>query len=252
MQRDNTMTRRFLADAGVTNGMRVIEIGCGGGEVTQLLAELVGPSGFVVALDRDQSALASARERLREKGINHVQFVSADVAGQFTNLETFAYESFDVLAGRRVLMYLPSPPDTLRRLARWVRSDGLVVFEETDSTMIPGRISAMPAHDQATEWCKKMLLAEGANIAMGFWLPTTFTQAGLEVKRIRAEAVIQGQGTQYPLSALLRLVQTRIITAGIATAAEIDTLVHRLNEESHNPLSVYISEMSFCAWAAKP
>src|SRR5262249_9471502 len=166
--------------------------------------------------------------------------------------ETFAYKSFDVLAGRRVLMYLPSPSDTLRRLARWVHSDGLVVFEETDSTMIPGRISAMPAHDQATEWCKKMLLAEVANFAMGFWLPTSFHQAGLEVKRIRAEAVIQGQGTQYPLPALLRLVQTRIITASIATAAEIDALVHRLDEESHNPLSVYISEMSFCAWAAKP
>lgn len=252
MQRDNTMTRRFLTDAGVTNGMRVMEIGCGGGEVTQLLAELVGPSGFVVALDRDQTALATARARLREKGLNHVQFVSADVAEQFTNLETFADESFDVLAGRRVLMYLPSPSDTLRRLARWLRRDGLVVFEETDPTMIPGRISAMPAHDQATEWCKKMLIAEGANTAMGFWLPTTFAQAGLRVKRIRAEAVIQGQGTQYPLHALLKLMQPRMITAGIATEAEIDALVQRLNEESHSPLSVYISEMSFCTWASKP
>jgi len=251
MKRDNTMTRRYFADAGVAHGMRVIEIGCGGGEITQVLAELVGSSGAVVAIDRNQDALAIARDRMKEQKIEHVQLVSADAAGDLTSLRSLEHESFDVLAGRRVLMYLQDPAEVLRRLARWLRSGGLVVFEETESTMVPARTSPMAAHDQAVEWLRRMLVAEGANTSMGFSLPATLVKAGLRFERIRAEAVIQGQGTQFPLSALLKLVQPRVISAGIATQAEIDSLAARLDAESRDPTCVYVSEMSFCAWAHK-
>ena len=97
-----------------------------------------------------------------------------------------------------------------------------------------------------------MLVAEGANTTMGFDLPATLVQAGLRFGRIRAEAVMQGQGTQYPLSALLKLVQSRVISAGIATQAAVDSLAARLDAESRDPTCVYVSEMSFCAWAHKP
>lgn len=43
--------------AGITSGMRVLDIGCGVGDVAVLAAEFVGPTGSVVALDRDQQAL---------------------------------------------------------------------------------------------------------------------------------------------------------------------------------------------------
>ncbi|MBM4269711.1 MAG: methyltransferase domain-containing protein [Deltaproteobacteria bacterium] len=251
-ERDNRMTRRWLVDAGVTDGMRVIEVGCGGGEVTQILAELVGPSGSVVAFDRDQEALAIAHDRMRERRIEHVQFRSADVAEECSTLESFQEESFDALAGRRVLMYLRNPAEVLRRLSGWLRSGGLVVFEETDSTMVPARRSPMPAHDRATQWLARMLAAEGANPAMGFDLPSTLAEAGLTFERIRAEAVIQGQGTQYPLRDLLGLLRSRLITAGVATQAEVDALAAGLEAESLDRTSVYVSEMSFCAWGRKP
>jgi hypothetical protein len=189
---------------------------------------------------------------MQEQRIEHVQFTSADIAEDASSLADLARESFDVLAGRRVLMYLQEPAEVLRRLSEWLRSGGLVVFEETDTTMVPARRSPMPAHDQATEWLRKMLLAEGANVAMGFDLPSTFVEAGLEFEKIRAEAVIQGQGTQYPLPALLQLLQSRVIAAGIATQPEVDGLVTRLGDESRDPTRVYVSEMSFCAWGRKP
>ena len=68
MKRDNLMTRRLLTESGIGMGMRVLEVGCGGGEVTQILAELVGPSGHVLALDRDAGALATAAERVKAHG----------------------------------------------------------------------------------------------------------------------------------------------------------------------------------------
>lgn len=252
MKRDNTVTRRYLVDAGITRGMRVIEIGCGNGEVTQVLAELVDSSGAVVSIDNNPDALSGTRDRMKELGIEHVQFVLADVSGDLSSLESLQHESFDALVGRRVLMYLRDPANVLRHLVRWLRSEALVVFEETDLSMVPARLSPMTAHDQAMDWLRRMLISEGANTAMGFNLPATFVQAGLAFERIRAEAVIQGQRTQYPLSGLLTLMQSRIISNGIATQADVDSITAQLDSESRDSTLVYVSEMSFCAYAHKP
>lgn len=252
MERDNTMTRRFLADAGVTADMQVLEIGCGNGEVTQLLAELVGPGGRVVAVDRNEAMLAQARERMAALGIGHVRFLEADLTGDPAAIEDLPPAGFDVLAGRRVLMYLPDPVAVLAGLSGRLRRGGIVVFEELDVTTVPARTRPFPAHDQATSWLRGMLAAEGAHLSLGFELPDVMVRAGLEFHRIRAEAVIQGQGTQFPLAHLVSLLAPRLVAAEVADQAEIAGVVTRLEEEAADPTGVYISEMSFCAWGRKP
>ncbi len=252
MKRDNTGTQRYLMDAGIQPGMHVLELGCGGGEVTEELAVLVGSAGKVVALDRNENMLAMAQERMEKLGSKHTQFVLADATEELSALEDFPYESFHALVGRRVLMYLPDPVDVLRRLSKWLRSDAVVVFEEADSTMVPACTTSMAAHDQASEWLRSMLLAEGANPAMGFALPATFAEAGLQFKGIRANAVIEGQPGQFPLSALVNMMGPRILSSGIATQAEVDALVEQMKAEALDPTHVYVWTMSFCAWATKP
>ena len=248
MKRDNLMTRRLLTESGIGMGMRVLEVGCGGGEVTQILAELVGPSGHVLALDRDAGALATAAERVKAHGLANVQLLAVDIALTETPLETFPRSSFDALAGRRVLMYLIDPIAALRRLSPWLRRGALVVFEEADMTMVPAREASMPAHDEGCAWLRNMLGAEGVDAAMGFHLPAVFERAGFRFERVRAEAVIQGQGAQFPLSGLLGLLRPRLIATGVASAAEIDVLLPRIDVEARVATAVYISEMSFCAW----
>ena len=55
------MTERLLRDAGITPGMRVLDVGSGVGDVALLVARLVGPHGSVVGVDRDGSARQTAR-----------------------------------------------------------------------------------------------------------------------------------------------------------------------------------------------
>src|SRR4051812_48499231 len=54
------ITRQFFREAGIANGMRVLDVGTGAGDVAFLLAELVGDSGEVVGVDRAPDALAVA------------------------------------------------------------------------------------------------------------------------------------------------------------------------------------------------
>jgi ubiquinone/menaquinone biosynthesis C-methylase UbiE len=71
-----------------------------------------------VAIDRNRDALAMARERMKEQGIEHVQLMSVDVASDLSSLQSLQPESFDVLGGRRVLMYLRDPAAVLRCASR--------------------------------------------------------------------------------------------------------------------------------------
>lgn len=252
MTRDNSATRRFLADAGVAPGQRVLEIGCGGGEVTEALVELVGPRGAVVAVDRDTAALGRAADRLAPRGSSVVEWLSADVAGALREFEHLPHESFDAVVGRRVLMYLPHPAEVLRRLSAWLTPGGVAAFEESDGTMVPASTAPRPAHDQAVALLRRMLEGEGAHTAMGFALPMTFHRAGLRHERIQAEAVIQGQGTQYPLAGLLSLVAPRLVAQGLGRQDDLDALVTRIEAEAGDQTGVYVSDMTVRAWARRP
>ena len=149
MKRGHAATERFFRDAGIAEGMSVLELGCGPGEVTELVADLVGPSGNVLAVDRSEAMLAAAQERVGRKAERDVRFVCADLNGRPDYLADMGHAAFDVIAGRRVLMYLADPQSAIAGLMPWLRQGGLVVFEEADSTLCPGRVAAMPAHEQA-------------------------------------------------------------------------------------------------------
>jgi ubiquinone/menaquinone biosynthesis C-methylase UbiE len=46
-------TTRLLSDAGIGQGMRILDVGCGSGDVSFLLCDLVGGGGEVIGVDHD-------------------------------------------------------------------------------------------------------------------------------------------------------------------------------------------------------
>jgi ubiquinone/menaquinone biosynthesis C-methylase UbiE len=73
------ITERLLRSAGISQGMRVLDLGCGAGDVALLAAELVGPSGSVVGIDRNQAVIAMARQRARRADYQHVDLRNVSV-----------------------------------------------------------------------------------------------------------------------------------------------------------------------------
>ncbi len=59
-------------------GGRCIDIGCGFGETTQRLAELVGPGGFALGVDSSPRFIEDARREAAEAGVENVAFETAD------------------------------------------------------------------------------------------------------------------------------------------------------------------------------
>ena len=243
------MAERLLADAGIAVGMRVLDVGCGRGDVSLMIARLVGEQGRVLGIDRDARPLAAARERAGELDLSNVAFAEGDLCALSPE-----HGSFDAVVGRRVLMYQPDPAHAVRQFARALRPGGLVVFQEHDATMTPGRLTPLPLHERVHEWVWRTVEREGADIHMGFHLPSVLAQAGLAVEQVRAEAVVQTPGTHYPAGAIVRAMLPRIVQHGVATEEEVDvdTLDQRLIEEREKANAAYVGDMVFSAWARKP
>src|SRR6476661_7310439 len=74
------ITERFFREAGLGAGMRVLDVGSGAGDVTFLVAGLVGESGQVIGVDRSLNAVARATERAGARSWPNVGFVHGDPA----------------------------------------------------------------------------------------------------------------------------------------------------------------------------
>ncbi len=243
------MTERLLDDAGIAPGMRVLDIGCGPGVVSFMLARRVGEAGRVYGVDRDARMLAVAQARASELGLSNITFVE----GGF-DLPLPENGACDAAVGRRVLMYQPDPVRAIRELTRVVRPGGLVIFQEHDTVSVANERTLLPLHDRVRAWLREMLRREGANLHMGFALHGVLAAAGLVVEQVRAEANVLTPTAHYPVGAIIRSVLPRLVSLGVTTEEEIevDTLDERLIAERVQVGATCVWELVFCAWARKP
>jgi SAM-dependent methyltransferase len=244
------ITERFLRTAGLDSGMRVLDVGCGVGDVSMLCAGVVGPEGVVVGIDRDPGALQRARERIAAEGLDNVSFREGDFR------ELPVTESFDAVVGRAVLMYAADPAEALRSLLPHLRSGGIVAFHEFDFT----HLTALPSsalYDRVADWWRRTAGQAGIELQMGFELFPTYRAAALPDPNLQAETIVGGgpdfAGYSY-LAGVIRSILPLMETFGIATAEEvdIDTLTDRLREETVAGGGVVALQMIVGAVARKP
>jgi SAM-dependent methyltransferase len=244
------ITERFLRAAGVGPGMRVLDVGCGVGDVTLLCADLVGADGAVVGVDRDPAALARARERVQAAGLEHVELREGD----FREM-SFA-EPFDAVVGRAVLMYAADPAGAIRALLPHVRPGGIVAFQEFDFTHL-GALPQSDIADQIADWWRRAATQAGVELQMGLKLFATFRAAGLPDAEMQAETIVgggAGYGGYAYLAGVIRSVLPLLERFGIATAEEVDieTLADRLRAELVSSGGVMPLQMIVGAAARKP
>jgi SAM-dependent methyltransferase len=244
------ITERFLRTAGVISGMRVLDIGCGVGDVSMLCAGLVGAEGAVVGVDRDPAALARARERVATAELPNVRFIEGDFR------ELPPGEPFDAVVGRAVLMYAADPAAALRSLLPHLRSGGIAALQEFDYTTLVA-VPSFALIEQLADWWRRTAGQTGIELQMGFKLFPTYVAAGLPGPELHGETILGG-GPDFPgyayLAGVFRSILPLMERFGIATASavDVDTLADRLREESVSNGSVIALQMVVGGFARKP
>jgi SAM-dependent methyltransferase len=243
------ITRRLIRESGIGPGMRVLEIGCGAGDVSMLLAEAVGDAGSVVAFDRESRAIEIAKARALAVGYRQIEFLAVSD-------EAFPERPlFDAAIGRYVLHHQSDPVATIKRAARAVCRGGIVAFHEP-AGHISGR--TLPAIDlyERTEQCLSAAFDSALpHRDVGGRLVACFEEAGLPTPHLIWESIAGGHNS--PLWRLLamtyRSMLPRITHLGLAPAnlGDPDSLEDRLAAAAATVRAQIVSKPQSCAWAIR-
>lgn len=243
----NDFTEHALRLAGLRPGMRVLDVGCGPGDVSMIAARLVGPDGTVLGVDAAADVVELARTRAADQGVETVSFEATAID------DISLREPVDAVIGRLILMHLPDPVAALRHLATMVRAGGLVAFCESD---VNGayNVGDLPLFAAMKETVAKAFQGAGLEPAFGAKLPALFRHAGLGAPRLTLGAPLGGADDTdipsyvaetwrsiFPLAERLDLIPAEL--------ADVDTLKHRLRDEIAAAQTVVVMPPLICAWA---
>jgi 2-polyprenyl-3-methyl-5-hydroxy-6-metoxy-1,4-benzoquinol methylase len=244
------LTVDVLRRAGIRSGMKVLDLGCGVGDVSVLAARMVGESGEVLGIDRAASSVEKARRRAAALGTQSVRFETAE-------LDAFdSAEKFDAVIGRLVLLYQPDPISVLRRFRNFLKPDGIVAFQEMDMETA----SQVPTSETFTSVCSWILgghKAGGTELNMGSKLLPTFLNAGLPRPAMIAASRAESGPDSKVYAMLAQIVESllplleRTGTAVVEEVA-IGTLADRLRQDAVANESVTFWPRLVGAWSRLP
>ena len=235
-----------LGRAGLREGMRVLDLGAGVGDVSFVAAKLVGPSGTVLGVERWGQSVEAARLRATALGLKNVEFVQADLDAFDTDQE------FDAIIGRFILLYLARAPQVLQRLSRRLKSGGKVVFQEIDMSVV-SQAPPSPLFAEVYRWIFGAFKAAGAERDMGEKLLPTFLAAGLPRPTMIGVTPVES-GPDSPIYEFLvdmvRSMEPVITKAGIASPSELDLgmLAERLRRDAVDNERVIYGQRLVSAW----
>ena len=245
----NPFTEQLLRRAGITTGMRVLDLGCGIGEVSMIAARLVGRYGEVIGLDIDDAALAIAREQARQQGQSHVNFAHTDLAHYQAEVP------FDAVVGRHILIHMRDPLNVLQHAFRSLHTGGVAVFQEYDFSVVHPAYPPAPVLSKALAIFHDLFCQPGS-IPLGTGIYHLLVEAGFSHPDCRAEYPLDG-GPESPfyewLAEALRSILPKAAELGLVDpdAIDIDTLADRLREETVARKGAIIAPMMVAAFARK-
>src|SRR5437764_1585088 len=111
--------------AGITVGKRVLDVGAGPGYAAIDLAEIVGPDGEVVAVERSGKFVGAMKEACRARALRHVRFYQVDLMS-----DEMPAGKFDFSWCRWVLCFVSDPGRLVSKIAGNLRAGGVAVFHE--------------------------------------------------------------------------------------------------------------------------
>ncbi len=237
VQEMQRLTHRLL---GACEGARILDAGCGVGEVTRDLGTLVGRTGSVMGVDLSENLVLEARRRTEGKQLP-VEFLRGDIH----RLDFLASESFDGCRASRVFMYLDNPHQALAELLRLTRPGGAVVlFEvELDSWVMDGPDPAV-VRRLVHFWADQL-----RQPWIGRRLPGLFRSLGVSELSV---VPVAGTWTLGMLETFgIYPVLEKAVVQGVLTRAEVDEWIQYMREADQNG-SFYGAMMGTVVRGIKP
>jgi ubiquinone/menaquinone biosynthesis C-methylase UbiE len=236
--------QRVLVQAGIRPGMRVADIGCGVGMVTNMLSRLVGPKGNVVGVDASKDQIEQARKLLPVDAAN-ISFVAASALS--TGLPS---DSFDLVYCRFLLIHLSDPQQALAEMSRILKPNGILVCEDGDLTSAgsqpPSKLNAF------ADLFGRLGPVKGVDYTLGKHLFQMFIRAGFNKPEITFNQPVIARGEEKRLLELsVAEAKQSFVGAGLITAEEIESTVAEMGRLAADETILAVMPRMSQVWARK-
>jgi SAM-dependent methyltransferase len=239
-------TTSLLDRLGIEEGLKCLDVGCGGGDVILELARRVGPRGRVVGVDLDATKLDLARQEIEAHGIQNVDFHALDIA----NLDKGS--DFDLVYARFLLTHLRDPAPAIEAFFNHLRPGGLTALEDIDFS---GSFT-WPESVAFRRYCElycATVRKRGGDPDIGPRLPLLLADGGFDQVELN---IVQPVGTTGEVKLLnpitMENIADSVLKDGLASREEIDEVIEGLYELAANPRTVAGLPRIVQAWGRRP
>lgn len=122
----NPYSRQLIESEGSIVGKNFFDVGCGGGNVSLMAAQMVGATGTVLAVDFDEEIVQLAASDAQEIGLNNITFRVQSA------YEIAEENSFDIAYSRFLLSHLTNPAEVINNMIRALKPGGRIIVEDID------------------------------------------------------------------------------------------------------------------------
>jgi ubiquinone/menaquinone biosynthesis C-methylase UbiE len=159
----------YFKRIGVSEGWHVLMVAGGGGSLVEWMAQRVGPTGRVVAIDLDPRFLEPLAE----------QYDNVEVMQRNVVTEKLPAGQYDIVHTRLLVAWLPERVDVIDKMAAALKPGGTLMIEDMDSGSW-GPAYPTEAADKVRAAAMRFLDATGYDPSTGRRLAGWFKKAGLE------------------------------------------------------------------------
>lgn len=239
-------TEKLFERAGSLKGLKVIDAGCGGGDVTFALARHVGPQGHVTGIDLDLEKLKAAHTAAEAQGLSHVRFEASDVTKNWPAADA------DLVYGRFILTHLKQPQDLLAQAMAALKPGGMILIEDID---IAGRFCY--PENAAVEASYQLYMAlsrrRGGDPIIGRRLSLLLEEAGFADVGTTVVQPFSRQGGAKDVAILtFAAIIDGLLAEKLATDEEVTRIKQDLEDFNRRPDTIVSMPRIFQAWGRKP
>jgi 2-polyprenyl-3-methyl-5-hydroxy-6-metoxy-1,4-benzoquinol methylase len=210
-------TEALLHRLGLRDGQRVVEIGCGSGNIACWVAQQIAPSGSVMAIDVASDQIEQARLQAQSRNLRNIEFQVADAYSP-----RLPEGSFDLVYCRLVLSHLTEPAAALAAMRSLARPGGRVVCEEID---LGCWLCDPPANAMNRFFALNAALGKrrGENFFLGASLHRLFHEVGFARPEVGAKFALALRGEQKRLLGLtFAEFAPEFVSEALASQEEVD------------------------------
>ncbi len=242
----HSLWREFVLDAwkraGICTGTRVVDVGAGPGFATMDLADIVGATGHVTAVEISSKFAQEVKDQANVRGLNNVSVHIVDLMHEDIPLATAGAE-FDAAWCRWVCMFVPDVGALVRRVHNALRAGGVAVFHEYVHYETYGLQPPTPGIDSFTQAAMKSFSARGGNANIAGTLLKELRQHGFEtmsIKPIARAARPHEPLWQWP-AGFIRTYLPRLIELGQVDNAFAANVLAELARAEQDPQSIMLT-----------